>query len=63
MPDEIRAISFLAKLCTLVGIQPTGSSDGTWGNLAKSYMAETLIDREVNVLFKVSNFNFLKRII
>ena len=53
LTNEIKSIGFLAKKCKLFGIQPTGSTHGEWGNLAKTFLNETLVDREVNILFKV----------
>jgi hypothetical protein len=52
--NDTKVPDFYAKKCTLVGIEPTGSKNGEWGNLAKCFVTESLIDRQVFVNFKVN---------
>ena len=49
--DEIKHIDFLAKKCKLIGIEPIASE---WGFTTNSYICETLNERVVYVIFKVS---------
>ena len=53
LTNEIKSFGFLAKKYNLFGIQSTGSTHGEWGNLAKTFLNETLVDLEVNILLKV----------
>jgi hypothetical protein len=55
--DDFRGekLEFKAKKCCLIGVQPTGTQNGTWSSLAKTYTSETLNDNFVHVSFKVFN--------
>ena len=43
---------FKAKKCFLVGVQPSGTSNGEWSSRAKNFTAEILNDNFVHVAFK-----------
>lgn len=44
---------FKAKKCTLVGVHPTGTTNGEWSSLAKDLTKSTLNDNYVHVEFRV----------
>jgi len=49
---EEKSLSLKQKKCCLIGVQPTGTQNGTWSSLAKTYTSETLNDNFVHVSFK-----------
>ena len=44
--------AFKAKKCRMIGIWPSGTVNGEWSNLAKSFIDECLMERYIYVDYK-----------
>jgi hypothetical protein len=56
MKEELKSSpEFKAKRCSLVGVQPTGTTNGEWSSLSKAFTSERLTENYVYISFIVKN--------